>query len=144
LASIFDSPIAAAITWVSMAAAFKRIVTVKGAKPSAVRNSMRRTSVEMMMDASLGACVCAGVVAIGGSGWACCRTADAGYPQRKSGDQQGDVGAETILVGVENDRPLRRIAVHACGDLSERFAFLDCVIVPAGLRLRCEAVASHR
>src|SRR5262249_51202284 len=65
-------------------------------------------------------------------------TADARNPQCKSGDKQGDVGAETILVGVENDRPLRRVAVYARSDLSERFAFLDCVIGAAGLRVRCE------
>ncbi len=64
------------------------------------------------------------------------RTADARQGDRKSGHEERCIGAESILIGVEDDGPLRGVAVNAGGDLSQRVPLLDLVFRAASLSRR--------
>src|SRR5262245_28012976 len=52
------------------------------------------------------------------------QSANAGYFEDETRKQERRIGSEAILIGVEDDRPLRGIAVHPRGNLSQRVTLL--------------------
>ena len=72
-------------------------------------------------------------LAAGGSTAGGCCPPMHGSLSAKPGNQHGDVVAEPVLVGVEDHRPLRRVAVDARRDLRQRLSLLERIVRPAGL-----------